>query len=153
MARQSYQGNHGGAIMNQPCFECGRLAEYHHHVIPQSKGGTKTIPLCGACHGKAHHLDKRMSPRELTKAALQAKKSRGERVGHIPFGSQLAADGKHLEPCEYEQKTVESIKTMKNSGLSLREVMQKLNLSGVTNRGKSWSHVAVSRVTRGQYEN
>ncbi len=37
------------------CFECGGTEEIHqHHVIPKSLGGTKTIPLCNMCHGRAH---------------------------------------------------------------------------------------------------
>jgi len=49
------------------CFECGIEAEtQEHHVVPRSYGGTKTIPLCLACHGKAHSR-KAMSHPELTK--------------------------------------------------------------------------------------
>jgi uncharacterized protein YerC len=37
------------------CFECGGTEHIHqHHIIPKSLGGTKTIPLCNDCHGKAH---------------------------------------------------------------------------------------------------
>ena len=41
----------------EPCFECGKPAEHNHHVIPQSKGGTKTVPLCIKCHEKVHDHD------------------------------------------------------------------------------------------------
>ena len=81
-----------------------------------------------------------------TRAALQAKKTRGERVGHIPFGSRLAADGKHLEPCEYEQGILRQIRGLRESGLSLRLVADELNARGLTNRGNAWNHVSVSRV-------
>ena len=30
------------------CFECDMPAEHDHHVVPQSIGGTKTVPLCAA---------------------------------------------------------------------------------------------------------
>lgn len=36
------------------CFECGSPASVSHHVIPQSKGGTKTVPLCNECHSLVH---------------------------------------------------------------------------------------------------
>lgn len=36
------------------CFECGKPKDDMHHVIPKSKGGTKTIPLCSKCHGLVH---------------------------------------------------------------------------------------------------
>src|SRR5215468_3017234 len=35
---------------------------------------------------------------ERTRDALRHKRSQGHRVGNIPFGSRLAADGQHLEP-------------------------------------------------------
>jgi hypothetical protein len=62
------------------CFECGAPATERHHVIPHSLGGTKTVPLCGECHAKVHGVNgaKRAKISELTKAALDAKKARGE---------------------------------------------------------------------------
>lgn len=37
------------------CFECGSDVNIHqHHVVPKTLGGTKTVPLCGTCHGKVH---------------------------------------------------------------------------------------------------
>jgi len=39
------------------CFECGGLAEHEHHVVPESLGGTKTVPLCRSCHALAHGVD------------------------------------------------------------------------------------------------
>ena len=62
------------------CFECGAPATERHHIVPASLGGTKTIPLCGICHAKIHDVDGKRRTRiaELTKAALDAKKARGE---------------------------------------------------------------------------
>ena len=40
---------------------------------------------------------------ERTRDALNHKRSHGERVGNIPFGSRLADDGEHLEPEPDEQ--------------------------------------------------
>ena len=36
------------------CFECAEPMVDMHHVIPKSKGGKKTIPLCAKCHGLVH---------------------------------------------------------------------------------------------------
>lgn len=37
------------------CFECGTIGPVDlHHVVPKSKGGTQTIPLCLSCHSKVH---------------------------------------------------------------------------------------------------
>lgn len=41
------------------CFECGAPKEEMHHIIPKSRGGIKTIPLCLDCHGKAHDISNR----------------------------------------------------------------------------------------------
>jgi len=32
------------------CFECGATAEHEHHVVPRSKEGMATVPLCVDCH-------------------------------------------------------------------------------------------------------
>ncbi|MBR2115726.1 MAG: hypothetical protein IJ942_01765 [Alistipes sp.] len=62
------------------CFECGAPATERHHIVPASLGGSKTVPLCGICHAKIHDVDGKRRTRiaELTKAALDAKKARGE---------------------------------------------------------------------------
>ena len=41
-------------MMAKTCFECDAPAEHDHHIIPKSLGGTRTIPLCVACHSKVH---------------------------------------------------------------------------------------------------
>ena len=66
--------------MNYKCFECG-TAEciQHHHVVPRSAGGTKTIPLCSICHGKVHGIkrDNQINVSELTKEGIRKAKERG----------------------------------------------------------------------------
>ena len=45
-------------IKDNKCFECGSDKRIvHHHVVPKSIGGTKTIPLCEYCHGLVHSKD------------------------------------------------------------------------------------------------
>jgi hypothetical protein len=39
------------------CMECDRPAHHEHHVIPASRGGTRTIPLCVECHGQVHDVE------------------------------------------------------------------------------------------------
>jgi len=58
------------------CFECGSPAEENHHVVPKSRGGKRTIPLCCKCHGLVHGT-KRVSTSELTKLGLQRARERG----------------------------------------------------------------------------
>jgi len=121
--------------MSDPCFECGAPAEQRHHVVPRSLGGTKTVPLCCACHGKAHGRDGGFrNTRELTKAALGQKRDRGERVGTVPWGWQLGADGKTLEPCDSERAATKCARELRAAGRSWREVAMALDLAGYTTR-------------------
>lgn len=65
----------------RPCFECGTEAVEDHHVVPRVLGGTRTVPLCGICHGKAHAME-RGDHRRLTLLGLQLARERGVRIGH-----------------------------------------------------------------------
>lgn len=77
-----------------------------------------------------------------TKAALQSKKARGERVGHIPFGFRLAEDGVHLIEDPAEQETIRKVEELRASGMSLRQIAAHLNENGITKReGTPWNHV------------
>jgi hypothetical protein len=63
------------------CFECGSKENiHHHHVVPQVKGGTKTIPLCEECHGKVHGIDF-TDHSILTKEGLKRAKDKGIKLG------------------------------------------------------------------------
>lgn len=85
---------------------------------------------------------------ERTEMALQHKKSKNERVGHIPFGFHLADDGIHLEEDENEQWILREIKILKDQGLSLRKIADELNNREIQNRGGIWNHVSVKRVAK-----
>ena len=71
--------------------------------------------------------------RARTKAALQAKRERGERVGSIPFGFRLADDGVHLEADEHEQVVVERVRVLSEAGRSTRAVVIALSEDGLVN--------------------
>jgi hypothetical protein len=43
--------------MKALCFECDATATCEHHVIPVSRGGTRTVPLCNKCHALAHGIE------------------------------------------------------------------------------------------------
>jgi HNH endonuclease len=66
--------------MSGRCFECGWPAHEDHHVIPRSLGGTKTVPLCRACHGIVHDHE-RVVLKSLSENALAAQKAQGVRLG------------------------------------------------------------------------
>lgn len=82
----------------------------------------------------------------LTKAALAAKRLRGERAGNIPFGYQLGEDGK-LKPCPTELSTLASLRQLRDAGYSLRAVADELNRQGfTTRRGSAWRFEYVRRL-------
>jgi len=65
------------------CFECETTEDLHeHHVVPRSRGGTKTVTLCHQCHMKAHGRDgKGLNHSRLTKEGLKRAKERGVKLG------------------------------------------------------------------------
>jgi DNA invertase Pin-like site-specific DNA recombinase len=72
--------------------------------------------------------------RERTRAALAVKHSRGERIGGIPYGYTLAADGAHLEENTAEQAVIGQIRAMRTAGLSLRAVTVECARRGLVSR-------------------
>ena len=134
--------------MVKECFECGGCPTVDHHVVPQSRGGTKTVNLCEQCHGKVH--GRSMETKHLTLEAMARKKAQGQRVGTVPFGYDLAADGITLVENHAEQRVIVRIKTMKQDGYTLRAICERLNDDGIPTkqrRGK-WCPTTVSRIVR-----
>ena len=70
--------------------------------------------------------------RERTAAAMQAKKQRGEYWGGgIPFGYELAADGRTLIEQADEQKALALIAELRGRGWSLRKIGTELERRGI----------------------
>lgn len=82
-----------------------------------------------------------------TRAALGAKRRRGERVsGIIPFGFRLAGDGRTLLPEQGEQGVLARIQTLRGSGSSMRAIASELNQAGLRTRsGALWRFEYVRR--------
>jgi hypothetical protein len=133
-------------VMQKLCFECDAIAEHDHHVIPKSRGGKKTIPLCVKCHSRAH--GKNMAHNRLIKDALKAKSTRGERTGTVPFGYRLAEDGIKLEPNLEQLKAIKLMRRMRSDGFTLREIAARMKEDGVlTAKGKAdWTHSSIQSV-------
>lgn len=72
--------------------------------------------------------------RARTREALAAKRTRGERVGGVPYGYRLAADGLHLEADPAEQAVLLRVRELAASGLSQREIVEDLAAHGVVGR-------------------
>jgi DNA invertase Pin-like site-specific DNA recombinase len=75
-----------------------------------------------------------------TKAALAAKKAKGERIGGIPYGFS-DVDGK-LVANEDEQRVIIEAKYLSSTGLSMRGICAKFTIEGVVFRNFSWNSPA-----------
>ena len=89
---------------------------------------------------------------ERTTMALQYKRSRGERVGEVPFGFRIGADGTHLEADETEQATLARLRGLRAQSFSVRRIADILNREGVPARTGRWHHNSVWRVLRREAE-
>lgn len=129
------------------CFECGGKSEALHHVVPESRGGTRTVSLCGRCHGLAHHENRNMATSVLTKQALQKKKALGYRTGTVPFGFELS-DGNALVANPGEQKVLGLIFAMRDRGASMRKIADFLTEWGIPTKrgGGRWSSSTIQRL-------
>jgi len=85
--------------------------------------------------------------RERTRDALDLKRSKGERIGTIPYGWGIAADGITLFRDPVEQHWVETMKAWRQLGKSYRAIAGMLEDAGVPTRcGRPWSHSSVSTI-------
>ena len=89
--------------------------------------------------------------RARTKAALAAKSAKGELVGSVPFGYQLARDGVHLVAVDYEQATIARARLLVGEGRSLRAVAAQLASEGhVSRKGRPFFPAQVARMLAGE---
>lgn len=86
---------------------------------------------------------------ERTRDAMRHKRSNGERVGNIAYGSRLAADGEHVEPDPGEQAVLAEIRQQRQGGHSLRGIAAALNRQELrTRRGTPWRLESVARIVK-----
>ena len=115
------------------CWECGGSPPLHdHHVVPRSRGGTRTVPLCEPCHGLVHGRQMRTS--DLTRAAMRSMADRGLYTGgRAPYGMRPGADGM-LEQDPGEQAVIGKIRRLRDAGLSYRAIAAELDRAGMRSR-------------------
>lgn len=84
-----------------------------------------------------------------TKAALRAKRAKGERVSRLlPFGYALAADGRTLTPDALEQAIIATVAQLRAGGYSLAEIAGELNRQGARTRsGSLWKRQYIHRLS------
>lgn len=85
---------------------------------------------------------------ERTKAALAFKRSRGERISRrIPYGKELADDGKTLRHVEVEQARLRTIREMRARGASPRQIAATLNAREIpAKNGGAWNESSVRSI-------
>src|SRR5882724_6212849 len=123
------------------------------------RGGSKVHAAEGVSNGDAPEdvllrgiIDvfacyERLVIKARTKAALAVKRARGERVGEIPFGFQLGADGK-LVPRQDEQRIIARVRELRQQRLSIRAIAFRLNEENHPARGLRWYATSVHNILR-----
>lgn len=127
------------------CFECNSGDNLiKHHVVPRSRGGTKTVFLCQICHDKVHgHKRLRnVSISQLTRDGLQKAKSRGVNLGNPQYKLSLpkAVEANKYKANIFSEKMIPLIVSCIDRNLNLREICEELNSKGITTSyGNLWS--------------
>jgi DNA invertase Pin-like site-specific DNA recombinase len=85
--------------------------------------------------------------RARTKAALAAKRARGERAGEVPYGYRADAAGR-LSPAEDEQAVLGTVRALRADRLPLRAIVAELAARGAVSRaGRPFGLTQVARMT------
>ena len=80
-----------------------------------------------------------------TRNALNAKRSRNERTGAIPYGKRLAPDGVHLEDNPQEQACIGTILQLHSEGLNRRRIRLAMDIEFPC-RGKRWHDKTIKKI-------
>lgn len=90
----------------------------------------------------------RARPDSQPDASGAAKKNRGERAGHVPYGFQVAEDGRTLARHDDEQATLTLLRHLRSKGYTLAGIAAALNQRGVRTRRRNgpWSHQFVCQL-------
>lgn len=85
---------------------------------------------------------------ERTAGAMAHKRSRGERIGTVPFGFDLAANGADLVPNAAEQSVLDLVNDLRAAGQSMRTIAAELTHRGIPTKGgkATWTHSTVQRI-------
>lgn len=85
--------------------------------------------------------------RARIRAALSVLRSRGQRVGAAPYG--MKAEGKSLSIHSEETATLQRLRELRSSGLTLREVIARATAEGLRNRaGNAFTMATVHRLVK-----
>ena len=85
--------------------------------------------------------------RTRIRSALAVKKTRGERVGGIPYGHSLHDDGVHLVAVDEEQEVIELARELRHEGMTYRAVAEALEgLGHLARTGSRFHPQQISRM-------
>lgn len=86
--------------------------------------------------------------RARTRAALRARRARGDRAGEVPWGYGATPEGKLFEH-EAERAVIERVITLRNEGSSLRAIVRSLEADGAVARsGRPLQLTQVARIVK-----
>lgn len=87
---------------------------------------------------------------ERTTTAMRHKRAQGERVGRVPFGFDLDADGVTLRRNEAEQRVLAVVAELRGRGMTLRGIADELTRRGIPTKSGAtrWTHSTIQRLTR-----
>lgn len=137
------------------CFECEIIGVpiHQHHVVPRSRGGTKTIPLCEPCHSKAHHRNKNMNTSSLVKQAIHRLKKEGRTFGNPNINrdfKEKAMATRKKNAKDFAAKVKVVIDDLLSQGYKTnKDITEQLNLVGLkTRKGNKWKEQNVYRIRK-----
>jgi hypothetical protein len=134
------------------CFECEVIEDLQeHHVVPKSRGGTKTVTLCYECHMKAHgRSGKGLDHKRLTKEGLARARAAGVVLGNprIDEARAKSNEANRRRGNETAAKYGHMIVSLRDSGLSYDKVARSMTDMGVpTPSGKPvWNGRSVQNI-------
>lgn len=104
----------------QSCFECGKPSAHAHHVVPKTKGGTRTLPLCVECHSKVH--GRQLVHSELIRHGQAVARANGVKWGGSTKGRRISVS----------QEQVEAVKRYHADGMKTARIARAVGLSRPT---------------------
>ena len=87
---------------------------------------------------------------ERTTAAMAHKRANGQRIGSIPYGYDLDADGVNLRSNETEQAVIADIQRRRADGQTLHEIAVALTAQGAPTKAgnRRWAHQTVAQILK-----